>query len=803
MILDILYAVFIQPIEWGMGWIFAKAYGLLGSYGLAIIVLSLVVNLALIPIYYISDRWLEEERSIQDKMKPKLEEIKTVFEGQERFMMTRMLYRIHSYHPLLAVRNSVGLLIQIPFFFAAYQLLSNYEALNGVSFFIFNDLSRPDGLLSIGSWHINIMPFVMTAINLASAYIFAKGLSVKDQAQSYIIAAIFLVLLYTMPVGLVLYWTVNNIFSLIKNLLYKGSSLFKALVTSKPVKYFNKLAFELSVVVFGYFLLTQVAVRYLPSGVTQDFISRSNRLFLPLAILALVFCCITVFAKKEVVYSKQREPVSYLDFTLVLIAYLPLAQYFIVNANDILLPELAQALVFSFILLVIVIVYIPYQLSLIVNKRLLQVVILSVLALVFYMPMVSSYFSFYNKGSLKVLLPYAFLVIVLSYIVAKFNSRVLFIFSAIALLTNSMNQIINLNKIESSDSAEMSTSNREFIQESFNKKYNIYLLTYDGYVVNETMMQYSIDNSEQETFLKDKGFALYPKTYTVGANSVNTMGRVLDITDGNKGLKDSAAGHGYALDTLRSNDYLTGGYFRNDYFFRGNKEGPKYDFLYPQINTSNSQESSSLPYILQSIGEGQFRFDVGFEYSDSSHEDFIAAKRNFFSQKNNKPKFIYTHTGPDHSQNSGQCLPDETQQFKERLDLANKEMKGDVEAILENDKNAIIIVHGDHGPYLTKNCTGLTNYQSSEVSRLDLQDRFGSFLAIRLPNGDVIKEDKITVLQDLFPEIFNYLSNSNKFDQLKIQPVTLDRPASAGVYIDNGIIHGGINDGEPLYIQSQ
>ena len=130
-------------------------------------------------------------------------------------------------------------------------------------------------------------------------------------------------------------------------------------------------------------------------------------------------------------------------------------------------------------------------------------------------------------------------------------------------------------------------------------------------------------------------------------------------------------------------------------------------------------------------------------------------------------------------------------------------MKGDVEAILKKDTNAIIIVNGDHGPYLTKNCTDLIKYQSSKVSRLDLQDRFGSFLAIRLPNGDVITEDKVTVLQDLFPEIFNYLSNSTKFNQLKIQPVTLDRHNSAGVYIDNGIIHGGINDGEPLYIQSR
>lgn len=221
MILDILYAIFIQPIEWGMGWVFTQSFDFLHSYGLAIILLSLVVNIALIPIYLISDSWQAQERAIQERMRSKLDEIKLAFAGQERFMMTRMLYKINHYHPLMAARSSIGLLIQIPFFFAAYQLISNYEALNNVSFFVFNDLSKPDGLLSIGNWHINLMPFVMTAINLASAYVYASSLSKKDKIQVYVIAGIFLVVLYSMPVALVLYWTMNNVFSLVKNILYK------------------------------------------------------------------------------------------------------------------------------------------------------------------------------------------------------------------------------------------------------------------------------------------------------------------------------------------------------------------------------------------------------------------------------------------------------------------------------------------------------------------------------------------------------------------------------------------------------
>ena len=61
----------------------------------------------------------------------------------------------------------------------------------------------------------------MTAINVVSAAIYMKGLPLKNKIQMYGIAAIFLVLLYNSPAGLVFYWTLNNVFSLVKNIFYK------------------------------------------------------------------------------------------------------------------------------------------------------------------------------------------------------------------------------------------------------------------------------------------------------------------------------------------------------------------------------------------------------------------------------------------------------------------------------------------------------------------------------------------------------------------------------------------------------
>lgn len=219
--LDILYLFFIAPIEICMKAVFDGGYALTHSYGLALIGISLVVNTAVLPIYNKAEKWQEEERELKKRMDLKLRMIHRCFKGQERFAMISTLYRQFGYSPLLALRASIGILLQIPFFFAAYQLLSNMSVLNGVSFGPIRNLGAPDALLSIGGFSINVLPLLMTAINLFSAFFYTHGLSRRDKIQLYGMAALFLVLLYNSPAGLTFYWTLNNVYSLCKNIVQK------------------------------------------------------------------------------------------------------------------------------------------------------------------------------------------------------------------------------------------------------------------------------------------------------------------------------------------------------------------------------------------------------------------------------------------------------------------------------------------------------------------------------------------------------------------------------------------------------
>jgi hypothetical protein len=196
---------------------------------------------------------------------------------------------------------------------------------------------------------------------------------------------------------------------------------------------------------------------------------------------------------------------------------------------------------------------------------------------------------------------------------------------------------------------------------------------------------------------------------------------------------------------------------------------------------------------------GEFRFDL--EFDTPSYEQFITRKLSELGSVPKVPRFLYTHDYlPGHSQNSGTCRPDEVALFEERLVRANSQMRQDVELIIQMDPEAIIIVAGDHGPYLTKNCTATADhYDISEISRHDIQDRYGTFLAIRWPEQDFSEYDDICILQDVFPAVFAYMFKDTGILGARVEPRTLDTEAVSGAWVGNGIIHGGINDGEPLF----
>ena len=218
---EILYTVILYPLVQIIEIAFIVFDKLFSNTGIAIMGVSFVVTILCLPLYIVAERWQQLERDTQARLKGGVDRIKAVFKGDEQYMILSTYYRQNHYHPMMALRSSFGLLIQVPFFMAAYSCLSNLPALQGESFLFIRNMGDADALFSIGSFTVNILPIAMTAINIVAGAIYTKGFPFKEKAQIYGMALLFLVLLYNSPAGLVLYWTMNNIFSLVKNIFYK------------------------------------------------------------------------------------------------------------------------------------------------------------------------------------------------------------------------------------------------------------------------------------------------------------------------------------------------------------------------------------------------------------------------------------------------------------------------------------------------------------------------------------------------------------------------------------------------------
>ncbi|HIW37114.1 MAG TPA: membrane protein insertase YidC [Candidatus Treponema faecavium] len=219
--LNTLYTIIIYPITLLIEIILQFGQKFFDNTTAAIMCVSAAVSLFCLPLYIIAEQWQEKERQTVAKLKPKVDKIKKVFKGDEQYMILTTYYRQNHYHPIYALRSSISLLLQIPFFIAAYTFLSSYTPLAGASFLWIQDLSKPDALVTIGAYSVNVLPIIMTLINCTAGAVYTKGLPLKDKIQLYGMALIFLILLYNSPSGLVLYWTMNNIFSLVKNIFYK------------------------------------------------------------------------------------------------------------------------------------------------------------------------------------------------------------------------------------------------------------------------------------------------------------------------------------------------------------------------------------------------------------------------------------------------------------------------------------------------------------------------------------------------------------------------------------------------------
>lgn len=227
--LNFLYTVIIYPLIQIIEFAYELFDNVFKNQGIAVIGVSIAVSVLCLPLYIVAEHWQQIQRDTEKKLDPGIQRIKSVFKGDEQYMILSTFYKENHYHPLMALRSSFGLLIQIPFFIAAYAFLSNLSSLRGYSFLFIRDMGAQDALFSIGGFPINVLPIAMTLINIVAGAIYTKGFKFKDKITIYLMALIFLVILYGSPAGLVLYWTMNNVFSLVKNIFYKIKNPAKVL----------------------------------------------------------------------------------------------------------------------------------------------------------------------------------------------------------------------------------------------------------------------------------------------------------------------------------------------------------------------------------------------------------------------------------------------------------------------------------------------------------------------------------------------------------------------------------------------
>jgi len=224
------YNPVIAPFVYLIRQIFLFSYDLTGNYGVSVVLLSFAISLLLLPIFILIEKAKKKDDAVKQKMKPQADEIKRCYKGQERYYYLRTLNRQYNYHPVRALIPTLSLLLQIPFFIAAYQYLEHFEPLRGVGLLFIHDLSAPDGLM--GS--INILPVIMTVVNLITAFFYTRNGNASERIQMLVVAGIFLVLLFNLPSGLVLYWTMNNVFSFFR-LFITNPEVFKRRVKKKEL----------------------------------------------------------------------------------------------------------------------------------------------------------------------------------------------------------------------------------------------------------------------------------------------------------------------------------------------------------------------------------------------------------------------------------------------------------------------------------------------------------------------------------------------------------------------------------------
>ena len=201
-------------------WAMNTLHNVIGNYAWSIIVLTVLIKLALWPV---QNKATNEMRKMA-MLSPKMTEMREKFKDDPQKMNQEVmkLYKEYGVNPF---SGCLPLLVQIPIFFGFYSMLGTAIELRNSSFFWVADLSQPDTIGHLLGFPINILPIVMAGTMVWQMVITPKTGDAMQQRIFYFMPIIFLVFCYNYASGLALYWTTQNIFSIVQLYLTRNKPL--------------------------------------------------------------------------------------------------------------------------------------------------------------------------------------------------------------------------------------------------------------------------------------------------------------------------------------------------------------------------------------------------------------------------------------------------------------------------------------------------------------------------------------------------------------------------------------------------
>jgi YidC/Oxa1 family membrane protein insertase len=190
----------LTPIAEPMHWILVKFHTLVGNWGLAIILLVLVIKLAMFKLSEAQFRSMAKMRRLQ----PRLEALKERY-GDDRQKMNAAMMELYQKEKINPLGGCLPILIQIPVFFALYYVLLESVELRQAPFFGWiQNLSAPDPYY--------VLPIINGAIMLGAQWLSptSPGMDPMQARMMKTMPLIFAVLFLFFPAGLVLYYAVNG-----------------------------------------------------------------------------------------------------------------------------------------------------------------------------------------------------------------------------------------------------------------------------------------------------------------------------------------------------------------------------------------------------------------------------------------------------------------------------------------------------------------------------------------------------------------------------------------------------------------